>query len=253
MEWEGSPLRGRRHNGRQCTHFHVGGYGHRHHMYLCCCGHARKIKIVLFAQFNLSLFGKRLGANVNRRTQVFVLYNHGEQDRCFVHDQLLPLLDRHGITHITEDCFLPGRDVFSCLEICLKQSRSALVIISPDFLRENWNLYHLNQAVCTEIYQTNFKLMFLLRQNLKSSGPFPENLSLFLRINTTIKGYKKDWENQLIYELKHRTKKSVNQGLTFGNDSDENIVNPTVASHHPPVSSEVSIQVGSSMEISVED
>ena len=217
----------------------------------CCCLHARKIKIALFAKFNLS-FGKLLDTSVSLRAHdVFVVYNHGKQDRGSVHDQLLPLLDKHGISYITEDCFLPGRDVFTCLEIYLKQSRSALVIISPDFLRENWNLYHLNQAVCTEIHQTNFKVMFLLRQNLKSLGPLPENLSLFLRINTTIKGYKKDWEDQLIYELKHKTKKPVRERLTFGNDSA--VTSHTFHFHNSPVVSEVSLQVSSSIEIDMDN
>ena len=89
----------------------------------CCCLHAKKIKIALFAKLNLS-FGKRLNIHVSLRAHdVFVVYNHGNKDRGFVHDELLPLLGQHGISYITEDCFIPGRDVFTCLEIYLKQSR----------------------------------------------------------------------------------------------------------------------------------
>ena len=193
------------------------------------CGlHLKELDIALYARFNVSLFGKRLDANLSP-------------------DELLPLLGQHGISYITEDYFIPGRDVFTCLEMHLKQSRSASVIITPNFLQENWNLYHLNQAVYTEIHQTNFRVIFLLRQSLKSLGPLPENLSLFLRVNTTIKGYEKDWEDQLIYELKHRTKKPVRERLTFGNDSDVTLT--MFHSHNPPVSSEVSIQDDSSTEI----
>ena len=202
--------------------------------------HLKELNIARYSRFRVSLFGKRLDADLSQKVHdVFVVHNHGVQDRGFVHDQLLPLLGQHGISYITEDYFMPGRDVFTCLEMHLKQSRSALVIISPDFLRENWNLYHLNQAVCTEIHQTNFRVVFLLRQSLKYIGPLPENLSLFLRVNATIKGYEKDWKDQLIYELKHRTKKPVNQRLTFGNDSD--VTSSTFHIHNPPVSSEVSI------------
>ena len=213
----------------------------------CCCLHGKKIKIALFSKLNLSL-GKRLDTHVSLRAHdVFVVYNHGDQDRGFVHDELLPLLGQHGISYITEDCFIPGRDVFTCLEIYLKQSRSALVIVTPDFLRENWNLYHLNQVVCTEIHQTNFKVVFLLRQSLKALGQLPENLNLFLRVNATIKGYKKDWEERLIYELQHKTKKPVTHRLTFGNDSD--VTSHTFHFHNSPVESEVSLQLGSTIEI----
>ena len=47
---------------------------------------------------------------------------------------------------------------FSELQYTITQSRSALIVITAEFLKEKWKLYQLNQAVCTEIAQSNFKV-----------------------------------------------------------------------------------------------
>ena len=90
---------------------------------------------------------------------VYIVYNHNH-DEAFLQDDVVPLLERHDVTYVTEDCWVPGRDKFSCLQNIMTQSRSALVVISRDFLQENWELYQLNQAVCTEIERKNFKVDF---------------------------------------------------------------------------------------------
>ena len=58
--------------------------------------------------------------------------------------------------------------------------------------------------------------MFLLCQKLTTLGSLPKNLLLFLRVGTTVEKYKPGWEARLIYELKHRTKRSLSQRITFG-------------------------------------
>ena len=50
-------------------------------------------------------------------------------------------------------------------------------------------------------------------------GELPENLRLFLRVGSTVKQYGKNWRSRLIYELRHRTKRSVSKRLTFGSRS----------------------------------
>ena len=149
---------------------------------------------------------------------VYVVYNHNHDDD-FVQNVLLPLLERYEITHVNEDCWVPGWDKFTCLQNIITQSRSALVIITKNFLQENWKLYQLNQAICTEIEQLNFKVVFLLCQKPATLGELPENLRLFLRVGSTVKEYRKNWKSRLIYELKHRTKRAVSKRLTFGSRS----------------------------------
>ena len=90
---------------------------------------------------------------------VFIVYNHDhdETDK-FVLNEVVPLLKDYGVKCVREDCWTPGRDKFTCLQNIMTQSRAALVVISRDFLKENWELSQLNQAVCTEIEQKNFKV-----------------------------------------------------------------------------------------------
>ena len=166
-------------------------------------------------RFNWS-FGQRLKV-YNRLHDVFVLYNNDSDDQSFVLDEILTLLTKHHLNPVIEDCFALGSDQFTCLEHVMKQSRSALVILTPNLLKANWNLYQLNQAVCTQIEQHNFKVVFLVCEKPKRLGKLPANLQLFLRIGSSVEKYRKNWKDRLIYELKHKTKRSVSKRLTFGN------------------------------------
>ena len=182
---------------------------------MCCCLNAKSIKVALFIKFNLS-FGQRLEIH-DRKYDVFVLYNHDSDDQLFVLDQILPLLDKHHLNHATEDSFELGSDRFTSLQDIIRQSRSALVILTPNLLETNWNLYQLNQAVCTQIEQHNFKVVFLICEKPKNLGKLPANLQLFLRVLAAVEKCRKNWKDILIYELKHKTKNSVKKRLTFGN------------------------------------
>ena len=166
-------------------------------------------------KFNWS-FGQRLEIH-DRKYDVFVLYNHDSDDNSFVLDEILPLLDKHHLNHVTEDSFELGPDRFTSLQNAIRESRSALVILNSSLLETHWNLYQLNQVVCREIDQHNFKVMFLLCERLTSLENLPENLGLFLRVSPVVKKYRRNWKDNLIYELKHKTKSSVNRRLTFGN------------------------------------
>ena len=145
---------------------------------------SKRIKVALYIKFDWS-FGQRLEIH-GREYDIFVVYNHDGQDATFVDTELLPLLEKHDITAATEDYFALGKDKFTALQNIMTQSRSALIVITPEFLKEKWKLYQLNQAVCTEIGQSNFKVVFLLCQKLTTLGSIPENLPLFLRVGATV-------------------------------------------------------------------
>ena len=181
----------------------------------CCCLNVNNIKVAMFMKFNVS-FGQRIKV-YNRLHDIFVLYNHDSDDQFLVLDEILPLLSKHHLNPVIEDCFALGSDQFTCLQQVMTQSRCALVILSPNLLKANWNLYQLNQAVCTQIEQRNFKVVFLVCTKPKKLGKLPQNLQLFLRIASTVEKYKNNWKGKLIYELKHKTKRSVSKRLTFGN------------------------------------
>ena len=204
---------------------------------VCCCLNVNSIKVALFMKFNLS-FGQRLEVH-NRQYDVFIVYNADSDDHFFVLDEILPLLSKHHLNPVIEDCFALGSDQFTSLQHVMTQSRSALVILTPNLLKANWKLYQLNQAVCTQIEQHNFKVVFLLCTKPKKLGKLPKNLLLFLRIASTVEKYKKNWKGRLIYELKHKTKRSVSKRLTFGNTEFRGCN-----------FNELSIEVNSSMELS---
>ena len=88
---------------------------------------------------------------------VYIVCNLDHNDK-FLHEEIVPLLESCHITYVTEDSSVPGRNKFTCLQNSMTQSRAALVVISRDLLKENWELYQLNQAVYTEIHQKHFKV-----------------------------------------------------------------------------------------------
>ena len=169
-----------------------------------CLKFKNKVKIALFMKFNLS-FGKRLEIH-NRAYDIFIVYQQdSEDDELFVANKVIPLLKKHGLSVATEDSFPPGRNRFECLQAFLTQSCTALIIITQDLLKENLKLYDLNQAVCTHIQHKNFKVVFLLCRKPIDLGKLPKNLRSFLQTGPTVKQFKKNWENALVYELKHKT------------------------------------------------
>ena len=171
---------------------------------ITCCLNANSIKLVLFMKFNLS-FGQRLEVH-GRQHDVFVLYNNESDDQFFVLDEILPLLKKHHLDYVIEDSFELGSDRFTCLQDVMTQSRSALVILTPNLLKVNWKLYQLNQVVSTQIEQHNFKVVFLVCAKPKTLGKLPKILQLFLRVSPAVEKCKKNWKARLIYELKHKTK-----------------------------------------------
>ena len=210
----------------------------------CCCLNSREIKVALYMKFNLS-FGKRLTEIHDRIYDVFVIYNHDSDDECFVINEIIPLLVQHRLHVVTEDCFALGVDCFTCLQSVITQSRTALVVLTPNLLRANWKLYQLNQAVYTQIEQHNLKVVFLQCEKLTCLGNLPKNLRLFLQLQARVEKYKSNWKGSLIYELKHETKRPVNKRLTFGNAG----FPPSHRCHM----NEFSIEVGSSIEVRSSD
>ena len=182
---------------------------------IACCCLKTKIKISLFMKFNLS-FGQCLVVH-NRLYDVFVVYNQDSvDDESFVIRQIMPLLENYDLSFATEDSFTPGQDRFTSLQSVKNKSCTALIINMPDFFGERWKLYQLNQAICMQFEQTNFKSHLSVMSGAKMPGNFPKNLQLFLRTGSTVKQYT-NWKGTLVYELKHKTKRSFYERLTFGN------------------------------------
>ena len=183
---------------------------------IACCCFTTKIKVSLFMNFNLS-FGRRLEIH-NRKYEVFIVYSHDSPDEdSFVLTEIMPLLEKNDLSVATEDSFTPGQDRFTSLQSVINESCTALIIITPDLLQEKWKMYQLNQVICMQFEQTNFKVVFFLCQEPKQLRNLPKNPKLFLRIGSTVKQYKNNWKGTLIYQLKHETKRSVNKRLTFSN------------------------------------
>ena len=120
------------------------------------------------------------------------------------------------VSYITEEeSFELGVNWFTCLEETMSKSRSALVVLTPALLRENWKRFQIDHSVCTQIEQHNFKVVFLLCEKLTCLGNLPKDLKLFLQHGATVERYKKNWKIRLIYELK--TTRSQRKKLTLGN------------------------------------
>ena len=127
---------------------------------------------------------------------VYVMYDP-DSDGSFVENELMPMLEENKLKVPNMECPTLGQDQFSSLEAMLNQSCSALIVLSQKFLKSRWNLYDLSQVVMTEIHHKNFKVGFLLCQRLENMDIIPQNLRLVL--GTTVKKYKGNWQNLLVY------------------------------------------------------
>ena len=115
---------------------------------ICCCLNATKIKVVLYVKFRLS-FWQRL-ETADRLYDVFVVYDADSQnDDRFVTDEIIPFLEEHRLSVISEDHFPPGLNRFTCLQEAINRSRSALVILTPSLLTANWSMFQVRRYLCT--------------------------------------------------------------------------------------------------------
>ena len=187
-----------------------------------CCLYARKIKVVLFMKFRLS-FGQRLEM-YGKRYDVFVIYDH-DDDGLFIENELITLLEENKLKVANTKCTTLGKDQFSGLETMLKLSRTALIVLTENFLKLQWNLYDLNQAVITEFQQKNFKVVFLMCQKCKNLTKMPDNLNMFLRLGTTINKFEWNWQDLLVYEVTHKTRRPLSKRLSFG----KRVPNPKIS------------------------
>ena len=181
---------------------------------LGCCFCSQKIRIGLFMKFGASL-GQRLEM-AGKLYDVYVMHDQ-DGDWQFVENKLIPVLQENKLKVANTECSTLGKDVFSALEVMLKHSKTILVVITQKFLKAPQNLYYLKLAIHTQSKQENFKIVFLLCQKVKTLGKLPEYLSLFLKLGTTIKKYKGNWQNSLVYEVIHKTHPPLSKRLSFRN------------------------------------
>ena len=121
------------------------------------------------------------------------------------------MLEENKLKVANTECPTLGQDQFSSLEAMLNQSCSALIVLSQNFIKSRWNLYDLNLAVITQFEHKKFKVVFLLCQRLKTLGKLPENLRLFIKLGTTMKKYKGNWQNSVVYEVTHKAHQSLSK------------------------------------------
>ena len=87
-------------------------------------------------------------------------------DWQFVENKLISVLHENKLKVANTECTTLEKDVFSALEIMLKHSRTAVVVVTENFLKRQQNLYDLKLVVLTQFEQQNFKIVFLLCQKV---------------------------------------------------------------------------------------
>ena len=180
---------------------------------LSCCLCARRIKVVMFMKFGVS-FGQRLEMH-GKRFDVFVIYDH-DADGLFVESELISVFEDHKLKVANQEQTTLGKDIFSGLETMLKLSRTVCIVITNNFIKSNLNLYDLNQAVLSELEQKNFKVVFLMCQKPKEFRKMPDNMKVFLRLGTTVNKFERNWQDSLVYEATHKTRRPLSKRLSFG-------------------------------------
>ncbi len=180
------------------------------------------IKVFLYVKLNISL-GRRLTVG-NKTYDAYVMHNNAEFD--FVHDKVVRQLEPQFKLAIPDRDLIPGHYKMDELERILLESRTVIVVLSQEFLNENWSRWELTQALHNEIEQNNFKVILVLMEDRKTLNNIPRHLKVFLKFGTSIQGPNIDahfW-SKLIYELKHHTKSNfyADQDDSGNNECNEN-------------------------------
>ena len=100
-------------------------------------------------------YGQRLEMR-GKLYDVFIIYEQ-DDDCVFVENELISVLQENKFKVANTECTTLGKDVFSGLEIMLQQSRTALVVLTENFIKGPQRLYDLNQAVVTQLQQKHYQ------------------------------------------------------------------------------------------------
>ncbi|XP_052076850.1 toll-like receptor 4 [Mytilus californianus] len=93
----------------------------------------------------------------------FVSYDNN--DRFFVHDKLLPCLEREAGLKlcIHKRDFLPGNDIAGNITSAIHNSRKVIIVMSQNYLDSYWCMFEYNMAKVESIYSRNKEnILFLV-------------------------------------------------------------------------------------------
>mgnify|MGYP001552012437 CR=1 FL=1 len=114
----------------------------------------------------------------------FVVYSNEDEDRTWVHFQLLRRLENEYKFKlcIHHRDFIGGEDVADNITKAIKSSRKVLAIMSPDFLKSRW--------CCLEVQMTDAvdpnKLIFIDFQPITRDLNIPAHVSVLMETRTYI-------------------------------------------------------------------
>ncbi len=128
-------------------------------------------------------------SSANYTHDAFLVYS--AEDRFWVHDELLEYLEsQHGLKlciHYRD--FIPGHDIEDTIIDTLKNSRKAIVVLSPHFLRSNWCHFEVKMARQIEIEENRDMIILVILRSI-SACKMSKTLASMLQHRTYL-----IWEN----------------------------------------------------------
>ena len=104
--------------------------------------------------------------NENYLYDAFVVYS--ADDRFWVHDKLMQCLENeHGMhlcIHYRD--FIPGHDIEDTIIEALKNSRKAIIVLSPNFLQSNWCHFEFKMARQIDIEEDRSMVILVILESI---------------------------------------------------------------------------------------
>lgn len=97
-----------------------------------------------------------------RRHDVFIFY--GDADSSWVQRELVPRLEGAGLTVGTRADFTIATRKAAAIERAVQESRKCLLVLTPNFLREEWNKYAVYLLQARDPINRRMRLIPLLRE-----------------------------------------------------------------------------------------
>uniref|UniRef100_A0A8D8R7C9 Protein toll n=2 Tax=Cacopsylla melanoneura TaxID=428564 RepID=A0A8D8R7C9_9HEMI len=160
-----------------------------------------EIKVWLFAHGLLQWCVSQEDIDTDKVYDAFVSY--ASEDYGFVVHSLLPELDNSfRICHHERD-FIGGEWIHIQIEEKVQQSRRTIIVLTEEFLNSYWGMTEFRVAYAQSLKDNCARIIILILRDMPPQDAIPDEMKLYMSMNTYIKWGDKWFWDKLKYALPH--------------------------------------------------
>uniref|UniRef100_A0A8D8UDR6 Protein toll n=1 Tax=Cacopsylla melanoneura TaxID=428564 RepID=A0A8D8UDR6_9HEMI len=172
-----------------------------------------EIKVWLFAHGLLQWCVSQEDIDTDKVYDAFVSY--ASEDYGFVVHSLLPELDNSfRICHHERD-FIGGEWIHIQIEEKVQQSRRTIIVLTEEFLNSYWGMTEFRVAYAQSLKDNCARIIILILRDMPPQDAIPDEMKLYMSMNTYIKWGDKWFWDKLKFALPHPPAKTVRDSAKY--------------------------------------